>query len=307
MEKNYDVNFLWTFVLLLTHTTVLFSQELKVFGLEDFDLRGKVKTCLVITDYGKEEFDFNEEGLLTKSVTRYSDADYDITYYKYQHGYLLEKRLESYRDGIFDKNTSIANSYSLDTLLTTKITEKIISYNNEFLDQYYYVYDEQDRLVSIQRNNNDGLDETKVTYSHLKGETTQTYSLNGVILKSIRTSVKKKGGEKQRTVLTKEFLEGEPLKAQEQLFGGNKELLMEVTFRYDTEKKQFAPEQTKSFSYTDQNVISEVIIKTGNTTAKKKYIHQFDDSLSTNWIKQIITPENSYVTRRITYYEEEEE
>ena len=232
MEKNYNVTLLLACILLQMNLSSLFSQELKIFGLEDFDLKGNVKTCLVITDYGKEEFDFNREGLLTKLVTRYNDSDYDIAYYKYQNGYLLEKRLENYRDGVFDKSTSIANSYSIDTLLTTKVTEKIISYNNEFLDQYYYAYDEQDRLVRIKRSNNDGLDETEITYKHLKGETTQTYILNGVILKSIRTSIKKKEGKVQRTVLTKEFLEGEPLKAKEQIFGYKNELLTEVSYIY---------------------------------------------------------------------------
>ena len=111
----------------------------------------------------------------------------------------------------------------------------------------------------------------------------------------------------QRTVLTKEFLEGEPLKAKEQVFGHKKELLTEVNFIYDLEKKQFTPEQTTKYTYTDQKVISEVIIKKGDETIKKKYIHQFDDSDTGNWTKQIVTPENSYITRRIAYYEAEGE
>lgn len=305
MEKNYAITFLLIGCLWLANLETLFSQDLKTFSLKDFDLKGNVKSCLVITNYGKEEFDFDMEGLLTKSVTRYNDVDYDITYYKYDNGHLLEKRLENYRDGVFDKNTSIANSYSLDTVLNTKVTEKIVSYNNEFLDQYYYTYDEQERLISIQRNNNDGIDETHVAYSHLKGEMTQTYVLNGVVQKSIRTSIKKKKGKAQRTVLTKEFIEGMPQKAMEQVYGSKKELLKEVTYVYDDIEEQFIPERTSTYQYSDRNVVLEVRIKTNSDTIIKKYIHQFDDSEMGNWVKQIITPDNTYITRKITYYEEE--
>ena len=45
-----------------------YSQEPKVFSWADFELNGKVKSSLVITDYGKESFEFNEQGLLTKTL-----------------------------------------------------------------------------------------------------------------------------------------------------------------------------------------------------------------------------------------------
>ena len=47
--------------------------------MEDFDLVGKVKSCLVITDYGREMFEFNKNGTLTKTITQYNDTDQDIT------------------------------------------------------------------------------------------------------------------------------------------------------------------------------------------------------------------------------------
>ena len=54
----------------------------------------------------------NKNGLLTKSVTRYNDTDYDVTYYKYAEGERsIEKRSETYRDNKFDPSTSIANFY----------------------------------------------------------------------------------------------------------------------------------------------------------------------------------------------------
>src|SRR6056297_3029844 len=99
------------------------AQEVKIFTLADFDLKDSVKTCLVSTKYRKEEYDFNRKGLLTKSVTRYSDTDYDVVYYKYKDSMLLEKRSETYRDNKFDPSTSIAHFFELDTTENRQVTE----------------------------------------------------------------------------------------------------------------------------------------------------------------------------------------
>ena len=283
--KNRTTSFFLAFIGILIVSSA-FSQELKIFTVEDFDLTGRVKSCLVITDYGKEEFNFNKEGLLTKSVTRYNDLDYDIIHYKYINGEIAEKRLESYRDGELDKNTSIANFYSIDTIPNKKITEKIVSYNKEFLDQYEYIFDPEDKLLSIKRTNNDGIDGTTVEYSNYKGEITKTYYLNGVVQKSVRTSMgETKEKLPQHIVLTKEFLEGEPIKALEQKYDTNDRLISEVHYTYDANTKEFAP-QTKK----------------GNSGMVKNYVYQYDGSVNKNWVKKIITPDNTYTTRKIEYY-----
>ncbi len=79
-------NFLSPFQILIN------AQESQIFKRSDFDLRGPVKSCLVITKYGKEEFEFNEEGLLTKNLTRFNEQDYNVTYYKYSKDILIEKK-----------------------------------------------------------------------------------------------------------------------------------------------------------------------------------------------------------------------
>src|SRR5690606_25539562 len=104
-EKNYPIIFLFTFLSISTllGPDVLSAQEIKIFTRGDFDLKGEVKSCLVITNYGKEEYDFSPDGLLTKSVTRYNDTDSDISSYKYKNDHLTENRVENYRNGTLDK------------------------------------------------------------------------------------------------------------------------------------------------------------------------------------------------------------
>lgn len=285
--------------------TTSYAQEPNILTKADYDLKGNVKSCLVITDYGKEEFEFNENGFLTKLTTRYSDTDYDINYFKYVNGQLSEKRLENYREDSLDRSTSIANIYSIDTLSGKIITEKIYSYQNEFLDQYQYFYDEQDRLFQIRRSNNQGLDETVVEYEIIKEELTQTFMLNGIIQRSVRTSVsEQKEGSPLKTVLVKEYLEGEPLKARERVLDEAGKILKEQIFGFDKNKGSFVLEQEIFYSYNEQDLLARKTTKSINAESSQDYVYQLDGKNFDNWIKQIIMPQNSYTTRKIEYYEE---
>ncbi|MEP3444625.1 MAG: hypothetical protein ABJN53_07520, partial [Flavobacteriaceae bacterium] len=49
-------------------------------------------------------------------------------------------------------------------------------------------------------------------------------------------------------------------------------------------------------------MLEKVITTTKNSEAIKEYIFQFDDKEEKNWVKQIITPDNTYTTRKIVYY-----
>jgi len=281
----------------------MLGQEVRIFTLEDFDLKDSVKTCLVSTKYGKEEYDFNKKGLLTKSVTRYNENDYDIVYYKYKNGELAEKRSETYRDNEFDPTTSIAHFYSLDTTANRKITEKIFSYDKEFLDQYIYSYDDNRDLVKLIHTNNDGTDETLVEYKKYKGEYTITYFMNSVPLKSIRTSnTTKKDGTVQKVVLTKEFLKGEATKAFEEVYDSNDRLTAQQEFDYNTESKAFEPTIRTTYAYDENGMLIEELATGPQSSDKKEFIYQYDRGGKGNWIKQIVTPQNTYITRKVTYY-----
>ncbi len=302
MVKNYIVILL---VVIFLFPLGLSSQEIRIFKVEDFDLQGKVKSCLVSTNYGKEEYDFNEGGLLTKAVTRYNETDYDITYYKYSDEALLEKRLENYRDNIFDPASSIANIYTIDSTKNTKIIEKIVSYEKEFLDQYEY-HISNDTIRKIVRTNNEGVDETLIFYETLKGETTKTYELNGVLKESIRTSVKKENDSLiSKTVLTKKYLEGEPNAAVEEVFDGRTNLISKIEFFYNSKTNQFTKVGEVTYVYDASGVLLASKFKKGKLEEKKEYVYQFDPF--GNWIKEIITPDNTYKTRKITYYDSQEE
>ena len=308
MVDNYNFRFLIIacYMLLAAHTNLLRAQETKVFTTRDFDLIGKVKSCLVLTDYGREEFDFNKEGLLTKSVTRYNDQDYSITYYKYDQGFLTERRDEVYREGNFDENSSLAHFFARDSTPVKSITEQIVSYSKEFIDSYEYFFDEDNRLVKTIRSGTDGVDETRVEYSQYKGETTVSYFLNEVLQKTVRESEQKgKDGKMHRTVLTKEFINGAPDEALEAIYNIGGDLISETHFTYDAKEKSFVPSKKVSYQYGEHGVHTSINTQEGIQNRTENFIYQFDTT--GNWIKQIVTPSNSYTTRKISYFSPEKE
>ncbi|RNC90215.1 MAG: hypothetical protein ED555_12425 [Allomuricauda sp.] len=298
MAKNYH------FILLfwLTSHVLGFSQDLEYLTVNDFDLKGRVKTCTVITDYGSEVFEFNKLGLLVRSTTQYNEQDQDITIYKYIGDWLVERRMESYKNGKLDATTSMANFFEIDTSGNKVINERVVSYDKQFFENQVFRFDDSNRLVGITVSHQDAVDETRVEYVNYKEETTKTYLLNGVIQKSIRTSSKKNAGGEVKTVLTKDFLDGQPTSAVEETYGANEKLLTKVVFSFDTSIDQFAIIEEFSNVYDEDGILSKTIIKRGNTVFEKEYIFQFDDNETKNWVKKIVTPDNTYTTRKIEYY-----
>ena len=300
MIKNYIAILFLAFLLVSN----VWSQEIQIFKVEDFDLKGNVKSCLVITDYGKELFEFNPEGILTKTVTQYNDSDQDITYYKYSEGELIEKRMESYKNKVLDEATSMANFYTIDTVPQRKVLEKIISYDKEFLEQQEYIFDDEGKLIKIITSNAEGVDETTCEYVPYKNELTKSIFSNGVLERSMRTSEQKSSKGTRQIVLTKEYVDGEPNAAQEQILDHEGKLASEEIFSYDVSKKKFVTDKKMIYSYTD-GVLERVVTRTANTESVQDYIFQFDNNPEKNWVRKIISPDNTYTSRVITYYPEE--
>lgn len=283
------------------------AQAVTIFSLADFELKHEVKSCLVSTSYGQEEYEFNQQGLLTKAVTRYNEKDYDVVHYKYDGRELLEKRSETYRDNTFDARTSIAHFFTLDTTANRMVKEKVVSYEKELLERYTYQYDEQGRLTAITRSNPEGTDKTVLEYTSEKGEETVTWTINGEPLKSVRTSEQKKlDGTVQKVVLTKEFLRGEGSKALEEVFAPDGKLLARQDFLYNPKKKSFVPTVHTTFEYNGEGLLTSEIAKEGSQSKKTDYLYQYDRAAGGNWVKKIVTPDNTYTTRKITYYPQSE-
>ena len=208
---------------------ILLMGQPEVFSLSDFELRGPVRTCTVLTDYGEERFEFDRDGRLTKSLTRYSDSEYDITYYRYRGPDLSERRDEVYRDGGFDKAASFARFYEYDTL-SANVVEKITSYDQLIREQLTYEFDSIGRLERLVRIHQEGIDETQVQYTHDNGEETAMYFLNGQVSKSIRKSEKEGPEGLTRITLTKEYFQEAPQKAVEQVRDSMDHLLLKTRF-----------------------------------------------------------------------------
>ena len=293
------------------------SAQPEVFVRADFELRGSVKNCTVLTDYGEERFEFDREGKLLKSLTRYSDTDYELTHYRYRDSALIERRDEVYRGGTFDKSTSFAHFYQLDTLKSRRdLIEKIISYDQKITEQITYKYDSIGRIGRIVRVQQEGIDETSVAYTTYGSETTSEYLLNGKLSKSIRTSQKEISGESRKIILQKEYFQGTPQKAIEETRDTINRVVAVSHYKFDLAKAEFQIEEVQKITYNDVGLpagetTTYYAPKSGapavNRVIEKQFIYQTDGRTPENWIKKIVTPENSYTTRKISYYESETE
>ena len=298
MIKHYHLFFILLFFNLLAN-----SQEIKTFKTEDFDLKGNVKSCEVITDYGKEIFEFDTIRRLVKVTTQYNELDKDLTSYTFKGDDLVEKRTESYKDNVLDRSSSMAYFYSKDSTDFLKIREQIISYDKEFVEVQEYQYDRNNQLSKIIISHENAVDETLIEHTSFKDERTSTFIENGILQKSIRRSVKKTKSQGRLAIqLTKNYLDGEPNTAEEEIKDERGLLIAKELFQYDFKEQEFVSQEKHLFQYDEEGILLKEIIQQGNTTAEKEYIFQFDANEERNWVKKIVTPDNSFTTRKITYY-----
>ncbi|NNF19910.1 MAG: hypothetical protein HKN61_09025 [Flavobacteriaceae bacterium] len=303
LKPSYQLITIFAILCLYTGLVTGFAQAPEVFTLKDFDLRGPVQQCIVITDYGREEYSFDKKGRLVKAITRYSDSDYDVTYYKLRDTILVEQRDEVYRDNEFDEQTSMAHFYSRDTTQGLRITEKIFSYNKEFREQNEYEFDLQRRLSRIITADQEGVDETVLSYEKSGGGQTVLYTLNDNLQKTTRTYKRPTAkGDTVKVVYTKEYQDSIPRQAKEEIYNLKGRKLIENQLSFRRSDSSLVPVSKTIYQYGDQGLLAAVITQKNGTEKKVSYIYQLDGSSHHNWIKEIITPANSYTSRKITYY-----
>ena len=283
------------------------SQEIITYDRSDFDLKGPVKSCFVFTKYGQEQYQFNKTGQLVEAATVFGENDSETTYYKYEKAKLVERRVENYVNGVLDKTTSMANFYSYDSIPQLKIKEKIIGYDRTFVAQFNYRYDSIGQLTRVARTNTQGRFITLISHQwdSLRTKKSTAYWLDSVPLKQIDSIFLKAGGTLSQ-LKTKEFDNGIPNALELRVFN-KKGLEIELHSTIYIEKDALlVPKKASSVrtKYDSNNHPIEQIFERGVVRQTKKNLYQLDGSPFKNWIKKITTPDNTYTTRKIVYFEE---
>ncbi len=283
------------------------SQEIITYDRSDFDLKGPVKSCFVFTKYGQEQYQFNKTGQLVEAATVFGENDSETTYYKYEKAKLVEWRVENYVNGVLDKTTSMANFYSYDSIPQLKIKEKIIGYDRTFVAQFNYRYDSIGQLTRVVRTNTQGRFITLISHQwdSLRTKKSTAYWLDSVPLKQIDSIFLKAGGTLSQ-LKTKEFDNGIPNALELRVFN-KKGLEIELHSTIYIEKDALlVPKKASSVrtKYDSNNHPIEQIFERGVVRQTKKNLYQLDGSPFKNWIKKITTPDNTYTTRKIVYFEE---
>lgn len=283
---------------------VLFGQQPEAFTRSDFQLRGPVKQLVVKANYGREQFDFDKFGRLTKSVTRYSDTDYDITYYIYSGKFLKERRDEVYRDGVCDRQESIARLYRRDSI-SHRLFETLSTYDRSITEQIELRYDSLNRLEHVRRVYSEGIDVTRVQHLGTKSRQIERHISNGVLYKTIAKITADSIRPGHRIERTEQYREGSLSDAIQILTDGKGKRQSETSYRYNVSTKSWVLEQTVRFTYNGDGLLASTSTYLANGKLKEpvtKYIYQMDGAKPSNWVRQVTTPKNSIVAREITYY-----
>ena len=155
----------------------------------------------------------------------------------------------------------------------------------------------------------EGTDNTLVTYSEQGGEVTAEYEKNGQLVKAVRTSRKEGKDGPIENKLVREYFQGTPQKAVEQDLDARGRLLKETRFEYDSTTTSFRKVQSRSLTYNadsfEETETTTYFRENGSVYRQEEsaYLYQMDGASPGNWIRKIRTPENSFVSRKITYYE----
>ncbi|MBU2946166.1 hypothetical protein [Zobellia uliginosa] len=283
-------------------SSMVFAQDIEIFKVSDFNLKGNVKSCFVITDYGKEEYYFDINGLLEKSITRFNDTDYETTSYKYLNGYLKERRVENYMDGAFDYATSIASFYEIDTTDTKTITEEIVSYEKKLIEKNIYSYDKDGKLVKLIRSNTSGIDESNFEYITNDSIARVKKTANGLLSKLTTTSTVVKNEQNLKKVVSESYMEGNLTSKIVEVFNMDARLTVHKELMYDSSTEKWIPQTEEHFIYDENGFLATTKTKKRFGDLTQQYIYQFDGTPANNWVKEIITPDNTYTTRQIEYY-----
>ncbi len=107
----------------------------------------------------------------------------------------------------------------------------------------------------------------------------------------------------QKKVLTQKYLDGQVNSKTVQVFDSNGKLLSRTEELYDGSIEKWILQEDLKYSYAENGVLANVKSQQRGYTTTKEYIYQFDGTDANNWVKEIVTPDNTYKTRRIAYHE----
>ena len=293
-------------VLLLIGTLSLFKaygQQLKFRS--DFSLNGPVKKCTVLTSYGKEIYSFTKDGKLQELTSYFDDNNYQQIRYTYKDSLLIERRIELYEMGKLDPQASSINVYQSDS---TGLLQKqfIVDYNSNTLEELSYSYDSIGRLAQLKKLTKNGLSTIQYTSAtDSLGHIHNTVLIDSVIRRqtdSIPLALLHKDSlTHTRTIY---YLDGIEDRAEEKKYNHKSAIVYSKNELYLLDDNQWYVQKQEEFEFNEKGQMIQKVTKEGTTSFTQKFLYQTDGTEYQNWVKQIVMPNMTYITRIIEYFEE---
>ncbi len=287
-------------ILLFCFNAGLSAQDNTVKTVKDFGLRGQVNSCEIQTDYGTEHLVFNKDRSLHKISTVFNPTDKEEVTFTYKNEELSEKIIEVFRNNMLLKELSFYHKFSRKDNLLEEI---ILTLDGEIVGRNIVVVDSIGNTLKIVNESKD--QQTSQIFerrSSLKTDSIFTYSDDQLIaLEVMKKHPQTKALVEHITVAYNDTL----VSYKKHRFFDDQSLLIQELDSFFDSDAVFSTAIDKRYSYRSKRLTSLQEIER-NQSQTKRYIYQLDNSDPPNWVKRIEQPSNNYITRRITYYSENE-
>jgi hypothetical protein len=286
-------------IFLFCFSAGLLGQDNTVKTVEDFDLSGRVNSCEIQTDYGTEFLVFNQDRSIHKISTVFNPTDKEEITFSYKNKEVSEKIIEVFRDNKLQKELSFYHKFSRkDTLLE----EIILTLRGELIARNLLVVDSiGNTLKSVHESKDQQTMQIFERRLSAKTDSLLTYSDDRLV----SLEVWKKNAQTKAIVehMTVVFNDTVVSFTKHAFFDNQSLLIREVDSIFDDAVLNTALD--RRYSYRNKRLITLQEIER-NQSQTKRFIYQLDNSDPPNWVKRIEQPSNNYITRRITYYAENE-
>lgn len=267
--------------------------------IDDFELKGLVKTCIEQSAYGKEVFEFDREGRLIFLKSTFEPNQYQDVRFTYKKDTLTQKSIRVYRNDKLVKDESflfqydyLQGSYSE---LILRLDEGSVNFSKHYIDPegrllYSEIQEDKniDRIDYLYVSSPDSIQITMFKNDLLTSKETKYFSQTGNLLKSV----------------TLQFSGENPVQKIQSLYNTQKKITEQIQWQYsDSLNTSFSSAIRHINTYDEEGNLENKRVELSNSAKRIEYLYQYDQHSPKNWVKRIEKPSNHYMNRTLTYFE----
>lgn len=286
-------------VMVLAVSIQLSAQLPKGPSLEDFELKGPVKTCVENSIYGQEVFEFDREGRLVFLKSIYESNEHQEVRFTYNQDTLTQKSINVYRNGLLVKDESFLFQYAYMqgsySELIVRLDEGSVTFSKNLMDTSGRVI-----YTEIQEDKN----RDRIDYQYVNSpDSIQTKLFKNDQLISKETEYFNKANKLMKSVIV-HFSDEKPVEKTQFVYNAQNKVVELLQWQYSDSLVTLSNPTIRHINtYDEKGYLEKKRIEINNSSKRTEYLYQYDQHSPKNWVKKIERPSNRYTNRMLTYFE----